>query len=103
MFSRAIWALSIIGTLMTYGAGAQDAPQMGCAKWGDMNEALKKEYKEEPTGPAGLIGDKVMIQVYLSPNGATFTVVAIKADGMACPVASGTDWIDGKAPAAETF
>jgi hypothetical protein len=78
-------ALAALGLL----AGSAQAQQV-CATRADLVKMLGEKYKEQPSGQ-GLVGDRAMLEVYVSDNG-TFTIVSSYPNGVACIIAAGNSW-----------
>lgn len=66
-----------------------------CTARADLAEALATKYSEQPVG-GGMQGPDGLIEVWASAEGATWTILMSRADGMACVVATGTDWFSEK-------
>ena len=60
---------------------------------------LAERYGERPLG-VGLAAGQ-LIELLTRPDGASWTILVIRPDGLACPVAAGEDWTDVSAPAPE--
>lgn len=72
--------------------------QPPCAPWADMKRNLAEKYQEFQIG-GGLINEKLIMAVFASAGGATWTTVGISVDGTACVFSVGTYWFMNK-PAA---
>lgn len=65
------------------------AQQPQCADSQKVVDYLKNEYGEAPVF-AGIVADGVTaITVFANEDTGTFSVLAIRADGVACPIADG--------------
>ncbi len=64
--------------------------QMSCAPHDRIVAGLEQRYGEVRQGAGLRLGE--MIELWASPEG-TWTLVAVRADGLACIVADGTDWM----------
>jgi hypothetical protein len=53
---------------------------------------LLSEYAERPVA-AGVRDDK-LIQLFVRPDGRSWTIVVARPDGLACPLVAGADWVD---------
>jgi len=64
--------------------------QQACGPWRIASAALARTYGEHPIemGQAG----SVILTVLANPTTGTFTIVAVRPDGIACLVASGLHW-----------
>lgn len=80
-----ILAVAALGLL----AGAAQAQQV-CTMRADLVKMLGDKYKEQPSGQ-GLVGDRAMLEVYVSEKG-TFTIVSSYPNGVACIIAAGNSW-----------
>ncbi|AMX93720.1 hypothetical protein EN879_00630 [Mesorhizobium sp. M7A.F.Ca.AU.002.02.1.1] len=56
-----------------------------------MKKALAEKFHEVQIG-GGLINEKLLMAVFASAGGATWTTVGVNADGSSCVLAVGTDW-----------
>jgi hypothetical protein len=78
-------ALAALGLL----ASSAQAQQV-CTTRADLVKMLGDKYKEQPSGQ-GLVGDRAMLEVYVSDKG-TFTIVSSYPNGVACIIAAGNSW-----------
>jgi hypothetical protein len=63
-----------------------------CVPYDKMRSDLLRMYQEKPHG-YGISGDGELVELYVSPDGETWTIIQIKPrTGLACPRAFGTDW-----------
>lgn len=77
--------------LVALGLGATQAQaQQVCTMRADLVKMLGDKYKEQPSGQ-GLVGDRAMLEVYVSDKG-TFTIVSSYPNGVACIIAAGNSW-----------
>ena len=53
------------------------------------------------SGGGGIVNDKAVMIVFVSPDGATWTLAALGTDGKACLVASGVDWFQRSIPSSQ--
>lgn len=83
----------VIMVLLSRSASAE---AISCMRWSDMAALLERAGEKAVGG--GLISDTLALQVFASPNGETFSVVAINARGVGCLVAMGRDWDLGAIP-----
>ena len=88
MFVRTFTAGAII-------AAAALAPpaqaQANCAMRDSIIERLETRYGEALTG-GGLRNEMQVVEVWASAKTGTWTVLVTRADGIACIMASGTNW-----------
>ncbi|WP_197919304.1 hypothetical protein [Thiosulfatihalobacter marinus] len=85
-------ALALIWALTASSASAQ----ANCLPSADLAAALRAKYGESVTG-SGLTriqgGVPALLQVWISPESGTFTVVIVRASGLACVMAAGENWM----------
>src|SRR5262249_36631800 len=60
---------------------------------------LAERYGERPAGTGVAVGQ--LVELLTRPDGASWTILVIRPDGLACPVATGEDWTDVSEPAPE--
>ncbi len=60
---------------------------------------LAERYGERPAGIGVTAGQ--LVELLVRPDGASWTILVIRPDGLACPVAAGEDWTDVSEPAPE--
>ena len=90
---RQFLAVGIFMAVMITSIPAQAA---GCAMRDQVVERLKTRYSESLTG-GGLQASKnaqTIVEVWSSRETGTFTVILTTPEGMACVVATGTDWFE---------
>jgi hypothetical protein len=80
-----LMALVALGWCVT-----QAQAQQVCTMRADLVKMLGDKYKEQPTGQ-GLVGDRAMLEVYVSDKG-TFTIVSSYPNGVSCIIAAGNSW-----------
>ncbi len=78
--------LAALAVLMSAPAQAQQV----CTMRTDLIKMLNEKYLEQAIGQ-GLIGERAMLEVYVSEKG-TFTVVSSFPNGVACIIAAGNNW-----------
>ena len=81
---RALIALAA----MACPAVAEPIPCMGAP---DLIAHMAERYGEEVLA-SGTAQDQVRIVVTVNPDTRSWTVLVVRPDGTACPVAAGTDW-----------
>jgi hypothetical protein len=59
---------------------------------------LAERYGERPAGVGVAAGQ--LVELLVRPDGASWTILVIRPDGLACPVAAGEDWRQVNEPAA---
>lgn len=76
-----VWPLSVQG-------------QAFCLKRPTFAAELLREYQESPIA-VGISNDKTkIIEVFASPQGATFTIAFTTAQGLTCPIIAGKKWLN---------
>jgi hypothetical protein len=76
-------------------ASAQPAMSDVCSKRDYMIKLLYNQYSENPFA-IGLAKKGHVIELFLSPGGRTWTLVATATDGTSCFLDAGTSWIMDK-------
>ncbi len=89
---RILAALAILSIATP--ALAQDAAQTrNCGMIDEVRRMLTEKYHEAVVGHGVAAAGQVLMTIYASPDGATWSIVMTRArDGMACITAEGTDW-----------
>lgn len=90
----ALFALSAI-VLGGTAARAQGGPV--CAPYKEVVEGLKRNHNERAAG-LGQGANGVAVLLFRTPSGATWTLVIVRPDGVACLVADGQAWSDIAVP-----
>ncbi len=62
-----------------------------CNSRGDLLETLKRTYTEEPNA-FGLQGNGHLLEVFVSKQTGSWTIVSTRPDGTSCVVAAGQHW-----------
>jgi hypothetical protein len=65
--------------------------QPGCQSRAKIQQLLTQRFDEAPTA-LGLQANGELIQVFSSKDGATWTIVTTRPDGLSCIVALGQHW-----------
>lgn len=73
------------------GIAAPAAAQGACKARGAAVAQLAKRYAEAPVS-MGLADNGAMFEVFSSSDGATWTIVMTRPDGMSCLIAAGEAW-----------
>ena len=89
----------VLGTGLSAGLILASLPAYAgnCANRDQVVERLKTRYSESFTG-GGLQASRTrssVVEVWASEETGTFTVILTTPEGMACIVATGTDWFGG--------
>lgn len=74
---------------------AADSTASRCGQHTKIVDFLEKRYGETPRG-IGLVSDTGVMQVYVSEENGTWTILVTNAEGQACLMASGKGWEDVK-------
>ncbi|MBA4784042.1 MAG: hypothetical protein H2045_12590 [Rhizobiales bacterium] len=74
---------------------AADPAASRCGQHTKIVTFLEKRYGETPRG-IGLVSDKGVMQVYVSEENGTWTILVTSAEGQACVMAAGKGWEDVK-------
>lgn len=87
--TTALFAVIIAALLMcaVVAANAQEK----CIPHRDALAYFLKDHGERPIANA-VMENGVVIEILAKPDGATWTMLALRPDGKACLVASGSDW-----------
>ncbi len=85
----ALYLIAVIALmLLPFAANAQG---VACYQWETARKALEEKYHETIVG-SGIINDKTVVIVFASPDGETFTLLSVGADGLACKILDGGGW-----------
>lgn len=87
MVTNPFLAMALLGC--TSGAHAQSR---NCGPYEKMEEFLSEKHNEAVISQ-GLAANGMALQIFSSPKGETWTVVALSPTGTACMIATGTHWI----------
>lgn len=90
-------AFAVLAAGLAAPAQAQ-SPQ--CGPFTELRTVLAKEHHEIELG-GGIVNDKAVMIVFVSPDGATWTLAALGTDGKACLIASGVDWFQRSIPSSD--
>jgi hypothetical protein len=93
MFRRGrLIALSLAAAVASAPAGAAGP----CYPRDAIHAHLAERYGERPVGVGVTAGQ--LVELLTRPDGASWTILVIRPDGLACPVAAGEDWTGVSAP-----
>lgn len=85
---------------LTFGVAAAAPPahaQVTCDAHDNVSDRLKAKFGENVVG-RGLSSETALYEIWRSPDSGSWTVVLLKADGVACIMASGFAWTDAPTP-----
>ncbi|MBO6901390.1 MAG: hypothetical protein JJ864_08590 [Rhizobiaceae bacterium] len=82
-----------IAALAWAGVSEARAHNIACAPADRITQWLADNYREAPIA-TGQAGQRTLVQLWLSEDGATFTIVTINTAGVACMLASGDHWTE---------
>lgn len=98
---RIIAAIALLGLVLVLAgvsiAGAQQTPPP-CMPFKEYSDNLAKGFKQQLIS-LGMIGNDHVLMVYVSPGGETWTIIAVDTKGIACGIAAGNAWDQGRVPA----
>ena len=97
---RPVFAAAL-GAAFSFCASASAAQV--CAPYESVRRALFEQHGEAVVG-TGRDDRELVVQLFATPDGATWTLVIVRPDGLACLVASGQEWrsIAGRPPGRES-
>lgn len=87
----------MIGTLFASLTASAEA-QSRCGPHGEIIKVLAGKYQENRRA-LGLINEKAVMEVYISPKG-TWTMLVTDQRGLTCVVAAGDSWEEAPIPVA---
>lgn len=87
--SRLCAAFFVAALVAAFSLPVAAAPLCGDHDW--LANLLKEKYGEQPVG-RGLSHKDVMLEVYASPGGATWTLVVTRPGLMSCAADAGENW-----------
>jgi hypothetical protein len=71
---------------------AQSPSRSACASHDVLSKQLEKRFAEVPVALGLTGGGRMVVQVFASADGATWTVVLTDPEGKSCIAAAGRDW-----------
>jgi hypothetical protein len=81
-----------LSTLATPALAQEPGQQPTCAPYAEVEAKLAAEYHETRV-QQGVVGEgRAMLVILASPDGATWTALMVRHDGLACMAAAGSDW-----------
>lgn len=90
-------ACLFLAAFLTLSPALAAEPQ--CAPWPAIRQNLSVRFHEVQVG-GGLINERVVLAIFASAGGATWTTIAIGIDGTACVMSAGTGWSQTTTPTA---
>lgn len=93
-------AAAAVGAALLFWAQAAEAQGASCGHRQTVVEQLRAGFDEVPTA-SGVTASGYMAEVFLSPDGATWTIVVTRPDGISCAIAAGHTWEQRDVPKAE--
>jgi hypothetical protein len=82
---------------LTLAASPAGAAHQCMASRQAMAEALGAGYGE-PSAGFGLAGQDLVVELFVAPDGATWTAVVVQPGGITCVLASGAAWMWRRPP-----
>ncbi len=89
LISLAFGAAALV--MVPLGATAQEDESMQCAERGGILEVLNSEYNEIARA-IGLVSEEAVLEVFVSKESGTWTVLVTDPEGFSCVLAAGEDW-----------
>jgi hypothetical protein len=84
---------AVLSTLLAAPAWGQDAPpQRPCGPIDQIAAKLGAEYQETRVQQGVAQDGAMLLVIFAAPDGATWTAVMVRPDGVGCMAAAGTDW-----------
>ncbi|MEL6914420.1 MAG: hypothetical protein AAFP13_07945 [Pseudomonadota bacterium] len=80
-----------VSTLSASQGAAQYADGQKCAPRDAIVSALALDYDERPVG-SGFQGSKQILEVFVSDDDKTWTIIVTATNGVSCILGAGTDW-----------
>ena len=81
-------------------AAPAQAQSPQCGPFPELRNALAKEHHEIELG-GGIVNERAVMVVFVSPDGATWTMAILGTDGKACLIAHGVDWFQRPVPSSQ--
>ena len=90
-----------LGVLLAQPPAAETTPQgvtiQACDRYDDLKSQLGRQFKEVPTA-FGLQMNGHLLQVFVSEETGTWTIISTAPSGVSCIVAAGESWEDLPSP-----
>jgi hypothetical protein len=71
-----------------------------CAPREMVLKTFKEQHNEEPVSVGISTDGSLAFEVFLSPEGKTFTIFVSRSDGISCSLGAGVQWEHGETPVA---
>lgn len=98
---RIFGAIAIaLALMLSAGSMARAQAPAACAAHAEIERQLERKFAERRIALA-LTEKGSLVEVYASPDGATWTVVVTLVDGRSCVLLAGQDWYDARPIALE--
>lgn len=82
-------------------AACTPAQAAQCGKRADLIKGFEQQFGEKRSG-IGLTSNGQVFELYVAPNGTSWTILSTRVDGLACIVAVGRSWEQVKKEDPET-
>ena len=89
LISLAFGAAALV--MVPLGATAQEEESLQCAQRGSILEVLDSEY-DETARALGVVSEQAVLEVFVSKESGTWTVLFTDPEGFSCVLAAGEDW-----------
>jgi len=64
-----------------------------CLPWAEMAARLAAQHQQARAGVGVAAGGREAVELWARPDGGTWTVLLTRADGFACVLRDGKDWL----------
>lgn len=81
----------VAATLIAMATTAADAQTIPCGSHAQIAAFLKDKFQELQDA-FGVVGDKAVLELYVSDGGATWTILLTDISGRSCILAAGDTW-----------
>lgn len=86
-------AFFVLAVATPVARGDPAASGLPCAERSALKAVLAQRWQERPTA-FGMASNGRVLELYTSPEGQSWTLVAVAPEGRACVIASGRGWIE---------
>jgi len=83
-------AVLLLLLLAAWSAPARAGP---CLPWAEMAARLSAQHQQARAGVGVAAGGREAVELWARPDGGTWTVLLTRADGFACVLRDGKDWL----------